>query len=116
MSEIKLCESTKYGAIIYVPENSSCIKTYVLDDQGNDFALELEEMNKIMGQFDLDDEDTLTGIKPIKNLEFKVNNDIFITATKDDMIDISRTLALAISTGKAEYTISDGRKITVQIK
>lgn len=94
------CEiASQYGQIIlYEPEEVTTMR--MIDYDGFDYLVE---------------DDTLTSAKPIEELEFKIDKNIYITATKDDMIDISRTLSLAISIGNAEFTLSDGRKVIIKI-
>lgn len=94
------CEiASQYGHIIlYEPEEATTMR--MIDYDGFDYLVE---------------DDTLTSAKPIKELEFKIDNNIYITASKDDMIDINRTLSLAISIGNAEFTLSDGRKVIIKM-
>lgn len=41
--------------------------------------------------------------------------DLYISANRNDVVDISRTIALALSVGQAEYKLSDDRMIFVKI-
>lgn len=42
------------------------------------------------------------------------NTDIMIVCKQEDLEDVSRTVSLALSMGKAEFQLSDGRKIIVR--
>ncbi len=45
-----------------------------------------------------------------------IDGTLVIETDKDSMIDISRTIGVALSVGKAECELGDGRKLIVKIK